>query len=84
LGSKLAKSTNSPQMIRSLICGGTRGNDDWVATGCVSVDTEVRLVGSRLDECGCLCQLHCSTRGWLARNYGQVLAGKTCRLLRDY
>jgi len=43
LGSKLAKSMNSPWMIWSLICGGTGGNDDLVTIVCTSVGTKLML-----------------------------------------
>ena len=43
-GSKLAKSTNSPQMVWSLICGYT-GDDDRLEIGCISTGTEVDITG---------------------------------------
>ena len=45
LDSKLAKSTSSPQVIWSLMRGGTGDNDDWVAIGCTSAGAEVDVKG---------------------------------------
>ena len=40
LGSKLEKSINSPRMMRSLMRGGTGGNDDWTTVGWIGVGTD--------------------------------------------
>ena len=45
LGNRLAKSTNLPRMIRSLMRGVTVGNDGRLAVGRMSTGTEVETTG---------------------------------------